>query len=153
MQHEDDASAVDVGRRRALRVAGAAVTALAALGAGGTLRVLVPEERMLPPLRAGRVGDFPPHSVRLLPTAPIYILHEEEGFAALSARCPHLGCLVQRRGDGFLCPCHGSEFDAQGGYVRGAARRGLVWLGVEVVDGVLVVHPSIGVRQGTFVHG
>jgi len=37
--------------------------------------------------------------------------------AALSALCPHLGCVVQRRSTDFHCPCHGSTFHLDGSFV------------------------------------
>ena len=42
---------------------------------------------------------------------------------ALDRRCTHLGCLVTvaEHGEGFVCPCHGSRFDAQGRPTRGPA--------------------------------
>jgi nitrite reductase/ring-hydroxylating ferredoxin subunit len=140
-----------VTRRRLLRAAGATLVAGGALAAGGLVRFLTPPAHAAPPIRAGRPDEFPPHSLRLLPHAPIYVLREEAGFAALSARCPHLGCLVQRRGAGYVCPCHGSEFDAAGGRVRGAARRGLAWLRVEVTSEAVSVDPDTEVAPGTYV--
>jgi cytochrome b6-f complex iron-sulfur subunit len=46
---------------------------------------------------------------------------------AISSVCAHLGCTVgwhpeQNR---FICPCHGSQYDAEGRVVRGPARRSL----------------------------
>jgi nitrite reductase/ring-hydroxylating ferredoxin subunit len=147
------AAGADHGRRRLLQAAGATVATGAVLAAGATLRLLVPAARAAPPVRAGRPDEFPLHGLRLLTTAPVFVLHEQEGFAALSARCPHLGCLVQRRGAGYVCPCHGSEFDARGGWIKGAARRGLRWLKVEVVADALYVDPAVEVAPGTFVDG
>jgi Rieske Fe-S protein len=147
------AAVADPQRRRLLLVAGAAVGAGALLASGAALRFLMPAARAAPPLRAGRPDEFPPHGLRLLTVAPIFVLHEEEGFAALSARCPHLGCLVQRRGAGYVCPCHGSEFDVRGARVRGAARRGLRWLRVEVTADAVYVDASVEVAAGTFVDG
>jgi cytochrome b6-f complex iron-sulfur subunit len=147
------ASVADPRRRRLLQVAGAAVGAGVLLAGGATLRLLMPAARAAPPVRAGRPDEFPPHGLRLLTAAPIFVLHEAEGFAAMSARCPHLGCLVQRRGTGYICPCHGSEFDAKGARVRGAARRGLRWLRVDVTADAVYVNPSVEVSAGTFVNG
>lgn len=46
---------------------------------------------------------------------------------ALKAECTHLGCLVAPNplGDGFTCPCHGSQYDRDGTVVRGPAPRAL----------------------------
>jgi len=147
------ASVADRSRRRLLRVAGATVGVGVLLGGGATLRLLMPTARAAPPIRAGRPDEFPPHGLRLLTAAPIFVLHEEEGFAALSARCPHLGCLVQRRGAGYVCPCHGSEFDLRGARLSGAAARGLRWLRVEVTADAVYVDPAVEVSAGTFVDG
>ena len=34
--------------------------------------------------------------------------------AAISLVCTHLGCTVNRVETGFLCPCHGSQYDSDG---------------------------------------
>ncbi len=40
--------------------------------------------------------------------------------------CTHLGCVPNRNADGgWLCPCHGSMYDASGRVVRGPAPRNL----------------------------
>jgi Rieske Fe-S protein len=33
---------------------------------------------------------------------------------AFTTICPHLGCSVARTDTGFLCPCHGGQFDTSG---------------------------------------
>jgi CMP-N-acetylneuraminate monooxygenase len=75
----------------------------------------------------GRREDF-----RELP-APItiegqsYFLTEtpEGELVLLSARCPHLGGLVEDRGDRFRCPNHGWEFDRATGCALNIARAAL----------------------------
>lgn len=47
---------------------------------------------------------------------------------ALSLSCTHQGCSVQKvaaEGDGFLCPCHGAQYDATGKVQRGPAQKDL----------------------------
>lgn len=40
--------------------------------------------------------------------------------------CTHLGCIPNRDGQkGWLCPCHGSEYDNSGRVIRGPAPRNL----------------------------
>lgn len=49
------------------------------------------------------------------------------GFAALSAVCPHLGCIVHWNGaeNSWDCPCHGSRFDLAGKVLNGPAMQDL----------------------------
>lgn len=50
---------------------------------------------------------------------------------AYSARCPHLGCRLDRIVDGVIvCPCHGSRFEGDGRVVSGPAVRPLTRLHV-----------------------
>ncbi len=46
---------------------------------------------------------------------------------AIKPICTHLGCIVNWKPEQnrFVCPCHGSQYDAQGRVVRGPARRSL----------------------------
>ena len=72
----------------------------------------------------------------------VYVTKGANGkMEVLSAICPHLGCTVAwRKGhDDFLCPCHGSIFEADGKHVSGPSPRGLDTLPHKVVDGKLMV--------------
>lgn len=46
----------------------------------------------------------------------------QSNFNALSAICPHQGCLINGYDSGnkeFICTCHGSKFDTSGNVVQG----------------------------------
>jgi Rieske Fe-S protein len=62
----------------------------------------------------------------------VAIGRDERGVYAMSAVCPHAGCLTEVRGEGLFCPCHGSAFDANGTWLRGPARRSLPHLQVDI---------------------
>lgn len=81
---------------------------------------------------AGWAKSLAEHSVYILPG---------KNNQVLSAVCPHEGCEVSWRDDEnvFSCPCHDSDFAADGQLLRGPARRGLDPLPSRVVDGKLQV--------------
>jgi menaquinol-cytochrome c reductase iron-sulfur subunit len=56
---------------------------------------------------------------------------------ALSAKCPHLGCLVDFNPgkNQFQCPCHASAFAIDGAKLYGPSLRGMDRLDVEVTTG------------------
>ncbi len=73
------------------------------------------------------------------------VIHPRAGkFLAFDAVCPHAGCIVEYDTSAklILCPCHGSEFNANTGAVeRGPAASGLTKLGIaEGRDGQLYVN-------------
>ena len=47
--------------------------------------------------------------------------------SAVNPTCTHAGCVVQWQGPlkKFACPCHGSEFDADGKVLKGPAKKPL----------------------------
>lgn len=56
----------------------------------------------------------------------VILVRGTDGLLALDARCPHLGCTVDRHDRGELvCPCHGSRFDVSGARRAGPAATGL----------------------------
>ena len=68
---------------------------------------------------------------------PSLVIHPREGtFLAFDAVCPHAGCAVQydTANPVFICPCHGSQFNAETGVVEvGPAATGL--LSIKVAEG------------------
>jgi cytochrome b6-f complex iron-sulfur subunit len=61
---------------------------------------------------------------------PTYlVIKEDPAIAEYGIRpvCTHLGCTVTwvQEQQHFVCPCHGSQYDAQGRVVKGPAKRSL----------------------------
>ncbi len=89
----------------------------------------------------GPAANFPANTTTLLPRIPAILRHDGKVFSALSLKCTHLGCTVEKKGDAFECPCHGSRFDRNGELLRGPATRRLPELRLEETeDGNLIVH-------------
>ena len=124
----------DLPRRDFLRLlARALVSASGLLGLGALLHFL--DYSSGPPPQTdfdlGAASDYPVGTSTLLPDIPALLIHNEDGFSALSLVCTHLGCTVEQADGGFICPCHGSRFDAQGSVQRGPAGKALRSLRVE----------------------
>ena len=120
-----------------------ALSAAGLLGLGGVLRFLNYESD--PPrntiVDAGSTSQYPAGSRTVLPQIPALLIAKQNGFAALSLTCTHLGCTVEQDGTGFRCPCHGSRYDGQGNVERGPARQSLRQLRVELSSqGHVLVH-------------
>lgn len=80
-------------------------------------------------LSMGEVGDLPdPGSIPINhPKVKLWLSNTTEGLMALYKVCTHLGCLYNWSDQvtHFVCPCHGSEFQPDGTYIRGPAPRSL----------------------------
>lgn len=97
-----------------------------------------------PVVIAGSLDEFPPDTTTYVPEAQAWVSHDHDDLTALSAVCPHLGCLVRRKETpdaGFHCPCHGSEFGPNGELERGPAERPLRPLDIQTTpDDTLLIH-------------
>jgi Rieske Fe-S protein len=61
-------------------------------------------------------------------------------FVALSAGCTHQACeITGYSGQTFVCPCHGSRFDASGQVVQGPATRALPQFQTQFADDILTI--------------
>ena len=64
----------------------------------------------------------------------------QDTFNAMTAVCTHEGCTVERYQSGtFTCPCHGSQFNASGGVVKGPASTALRRFNASFSGGVLTI--------------
>ncbi|MDR9402769.1 MAG: cytochrome b6-f complex iron-sulfur subunit, partial [Halothece sp. Uz-M2-17] len=75
------------------------------------------------------------------PTYVIVTEDEEIASYGLNAVCTHLGCVVPwNESEGkFICPCHGSQYNAEGKVVRGPAPLSLALVNSDVTeDGKIV---------------
>jgi cytochrome b6-f complex iron-sulfur subunit len=104
------------------------------LGLGGLLRFLSYETEPPPPTEfdLGPAERYPIDTRTVISKVPALLIHDRDGFSALSLVCTHLGCTVDVKPEGFLCPCHGSKYDPKGDVVRGPAEKPLPGLRVEV---------------------
>ncbi len=99
----------------------------------------------------GKPEDFPPGEPQHDSRRRWYVLSDAKGIAVVSTVCPHLRCVVTRHDDGtFVCPCHGSKFDATGKKTSGPSPRGLIWKEVSIApDGRLIVDSEREVSSNT----
>jgi cytochrome b6-f complex iron-sulfur subunit len=96
-------------------------------------------------LRVGQTEDIPQNSAKIIRfnKDPVIVVHTASGqFKAFSARCTHLGCIVQYQPEGvphFACNCHGSEFDLSGKNIAGPAPAPLTPLRVFIERDSIVI--------------
>lgn len=154
----ETADGADVSRRGLLSSAG--VTWLA-LGGTACLSALGLQRFAFP-----RVAEQEPHDMPLGPLAELAalpvgsviepveaptlaVIRLEDGIAALSRTCTHLGCLTRwsEADRMFKCPCHGSTFRPNGTTLAGPAPRALERVAVRIEDGQVVADPDKRFRR------
>jgi Rieske Fe-S protein len=90
---------------------------------------------------AGKSSEYTAGQPKLFKDEKLYVLKTETGFQAMSAKCTHFGCVVDRQADGtYLCPCHGSAFDAKGLVTHGPSKKALVWYQTKEDKGAVYVN-------------
>jgi cytochrome b6-f complex iron-sulfur subunit len=141
-------SADEINRRQFFVKIGVTSIAMAAVGTGAFgYQFLSPNVlyEPSPVVNAGKPDRYPVDSVTLDPETAVYIVHDSQGFFALSAICTHLGCLTafKQETGRIECPCHGSKFRPDGTKIEGPAPKPLpllrTWLNE---DGELMVDRS-----------
>jgi cytochrome b6-f complex iron-sulfur subunit len=102
-------------------------------------------------IKIGMPGDYPVSNEPVRVAGQnLFIVHDHEGFWAVSAVCTHLGCIVAQSGEGYACPCHGSRFARDGRVLQGPAPSALRWYELSLAaDGQLLVNPTKVVPAGT----
>jgi cytochrome b6-f complex iron-sulfur subunit len=83
------------------------------------------------------------------PGRNVAVFRDREGVYAVSLVCTHLGCIVKPGPRGFECPCHGSQFAADGRVLRGPAPKALAWHPVTWRGSEWVVDEGAVVPAGT----
>jgi len=57
----------------------------------------------------------------------VIVVRDGDEYHVFSARCAHLGCIVDRTDkDTLVCPCHGSRYSLNGRLLQGPATHDLV---------------------------
>ena len=74
-------------------------------------------------------------------SAAVVVTKPDGSVVALSAVCPHLGCIVQWEKDrqDFLCPCHAGYFTPDGEVVSGPPPRALEKLPFSIANGTVII--------------
>jgi menaquinol-cytochrome c reductase iron-sulfur subunit len=80
-----------------------------------------------------------------------WLVRKGDAVTAWSTTCPHLGCAIDKpaSGQGFVCPCHDSQFDAAGNRLTGPSPRGLDTLDTKLSPDGYVMVEFRRFRQGT----
>ena len=86
----------------------------------------------------GKVADLPAVGSPPVnyPKVKLWLSNTEQGVVGLYKVCTHLGCLYNwnSQENKFICPCHGSQFQADGSYILGPAPRSLDSFVIQLVD-------------------
>jgi cytochrome b6-f complex iron-sulfur subunit len=135
-----------ISRRDFLKLARDAIlTICGLLGLGGVLRFLATQTEPAPQtdFDLGLATNYALGSRTVFSQIPAILVHTSDGFLAISLICTHLGCTVESKPEGLVCPCHGSRFDLNGKVTHGPASQPLKRLQVEITsDGKIHVHTA-----------
>lgn len=118
---------------------------------GSALAFIFPPARRFPLTRVMRVGEaqqlpLGEGELVIFNGKPVWVLHLERGFVALSALCTHRGCLLEwdKEKRVLSCPCHMGLFDAEGNVLSGLPPRPLPRYRVAVRGGGIYISEERG---------
>ncbi|MDX1763216.1 MAG: Rieske (2Fe-2S) protein [bacterium] len=152
----DSSGRQEITRRGLLKWGTLLCSFTTAIGLGGILQsYLSAGQADARPRRisAGRWEDFAVGTVT--ERQGIYLLKDEAGLFAFKGECPHLGCRFQWVEDQniFECPCHGSQFESNGSYISGPARKPLDRIELRFSSaGEIIADTWTSVSQGFRLH-
>jgi len=122
---------VDCSRRTALKLGGVGLLT-ATTGVTGCWG---PQDTLSNPVVVA-LADYPALAddggIVFIPTSvsghdhPIIVRNVAGDYDAMSSECNHASCSVEREGEKFVCPCHGSEYQLDGSLIEGPATRSLL---------------------------
>ncbi|MDZ8185534.1 MAG: ubiquinol-cytochrome c reductase iron-sulfur subunit [Nostoc sp. ChiSLP02] len=80
------------------------------------------------------------------PAGPVLVVgtSKSENLTAVNPTCSHAGCTVGWKAEErkFVCPCHGSQYGADGKVIKGPATEGLKTYTAKIEGNSVVVKPS-----------
>jgi len=141
----NDSHSTDPSRRDFLALLGrGALWATASITVVAVLRYLSFTEPTPPQVFVlDEPSAYPLNSTTPVAEGRAFIKHDERGLYAINATCTHLGCLVKSAQAGFECPCHGSQFTANGAVTNGPATASLNYSALSIdSEGKVVVDLS-----------
>ena len=111
-----------LNRREFLLLTAGLVAGCETMNDNGTTTVHMPRI-----INAGAASDFAKDGVyNNFRDQGFFVIRRGDQLFALSAICTHRKCkLNAQQNHSFLCPCHGSTFDASGHVTEGPAKRDL----------------------------
>jgi len=152
IDQEDKLFGSGMGRRKIFFSLGWLLVGLASAGVswmGGRFLSGNPNHLPFEPVKFGLPEDHPPGTA--IRKNKVVLLRDKDGFWAITAVCTHLGCqpaFLQEQGI-FVCPCHGSRFDAEGRVLAGPATKDMDLAALRIDgQGNLVAYPKEKVRPG-----
>lgn len=102
--------------------------------AGAFLRFLMPTVKSQDSLLNIPLNEIPEDGALLFRDERVVIVKRNNNIDVFSLKCTHLGCTLNATGNGFSCPCHGSQYDADGNVLKGPADRPMTRLDFEVTE-------------------